>query len=221
MNAAIPTPADWPFPGAAPHGDLVLIGLTGKAGAGKDAVADRLCNQFGFVRASFAAPIKIMLEALLSYVGEDHAWLHERRLKERTIASLRATPRHMMQTLGTEWGRQCMRPSFWLDLQALHLGLAESIDAPVHDRIVLTDCRFPNEAAWIRQHGGEVVRIVRDQAAAIRTHASETQMDSIEPDTTIWNHGPTLEGLHALVDGLAATLGCEPREPMPQEFTTP
>lgn len=221
MMAAAVSPLRGDAPGGwagldagAPSTALVLIGLTGKAGAGKDAAADRLCAEFGFVRAAFAAPIKAMGEALLEYAGLDHAWMYERRLKERTIPELMASPRHMLQTLGTEWGRQCMGAGFWVRLLEQHLGLGVDL-SPVHDRIVVTDVRFANEAAWVRAHGGTVVRIVRDQAAAVRAHASEAQMDSIEPDTTIFNGGAMLDGLHELVDGLAATLGCERREPMP------
>lgn len=204
-------------PSDTPAERVIVIGITGRAGSGKDTAADHLCARYGFVRASFAAPIKVMLEALLEHAGEDHAWLHERSRKERTIGSLGVTPRHMMQTLGTEWGRQCMGPRFWVRLLALHLGLDVASSAPVHDRIVITDVRFPNEAAWIKeQPGGTVLRLVRDGLQAVRQHASESQADTIEPDTTIVNNGPTVDGLHTLLDGLADTLGCEDREPMPQ-----
>jgi len=84
--------------------------------------------------------------------------------------------------------------------------------------VVLTDCRFPNEAAAIRAAGGAIWRVVRppsDVAAALgegdpiaeqwwRGHASETEQDGIKADRTICNDG-TLDDLRQAV--LAAARG--------------
>ena len=192
---------------------FILLGLTGRAGSGKDTAADHLCRHFGFVRASFAEPIKTMLEAMLEHAGVDHAHLYEPSKKNTPIPQLRgATARQMMQTLGTEWGRECMGPHWWLHLLDRHLGI--SAGTPVHDRIVITDVRFPNEGEWLHQHGGHVLRLVRHHAAPVRAHASEQQIDLLPADFAIHNDGPTLCGLHALLDGLADSLGAEERDPL-------
>ncbi len=193
---------------------LALIGLTGLAGTGKDSAAQYLCEQYGFVQAAFADPIRSMVLQLLEEAGIDHAWATERRLKERPIPGLGVSARALMQTLGTEVGR-ALHPDLWVRHLRMRLGLdGQPSSAPVHDRIVLSDVRFGNEAAWLRARGGRLVRLHRDTAAGVRPHASELQVLDLVPDVDLWNNGPTLHGLHRLLDGVMADFGVEPREPV-------
>ena len=68
--------------------DPLIIGLIGRAGAGKDTAADYLCTAHGFERYAFAQPLKTMLEALFVEVGIDYARLFEPSLKEQPIELL-------------------------------------------------------------------------------------------------------------------------------------
>ena len=187
---------------------ITIIGLTGRAGSGKDTAADYLCHNYAFVRASFAEPLKAMLEAMLEHASIDHIWLHEPAYKNRPIPGLTASGRQLMQTLGTEWGRTCVSPDLWVTLLDRHLGI--SAERPVHDRIVITDVRFGNEAAWIKAQGGQLLRIVREQAVPVRAHESEQHIDGLDADCAIHNSG-SLQGLYALLDGHMASLDLEPR----------
>lgn len=54
-------------------------------------------------------------------------------------------------------------------------------------RFVISDVRFANEADWVRQRGGVIWRINRPQAAPVRAHVSETEMQSIQPDVCVDN----------------------------------
>jgi len=90
-----------------------LIGLTGPAGSGKDTVARLLCEQHGFVQMAFADPLRAMLKAGLGLTDEE---LHRRDLKEAPLEWLGKSPRQLLQTLGTEWGRQHVHPHLWLEL---------------------------------------------------------------------------------------------------------
>jgi hypothetical protein len=191
---------------------LILLGLTARAGSGKDTAADYLCQRYGFVRAGFADAPRNMLEALLEHVGVDHAWLFEPTLKERSIPVLGTSYRRTMQTLGTEWGRDMLDWDLWVRVLDAHLGL--TADRPVHDRIVITDVRFPNEAAWLHEQGGHLVRLVREQTAPVHPHISEQYTDKLAADSAIVNNSPTIAGLHSLLDGLMAQLRCEEREPL-------
>ena len=182
--------------------DFIIIGLTGPAGAGKDTVADYLCETHDFVRYSFAEPMRDMLEAMLAACDIDYAYLFERSLKEQPIPGLDVSARHMMQTLGTEWGR-ALHPDWWVRIAARHLGLPL---APVHDRIVLSDVRFGNEAQMIRSHGGSIVRVQRD-TLAVRAHVSETTLAGIEADHLIDNTG-SIARLHGHTDDLLDSLLC-------------
>ena len=188
-----------------------LIGITGRAHTGKDSAGAHLVRQYGFCRAAFADALKDMLEQMLAEAGEDHAWLHQPSRKNVVIPRLGVSAWQMMQTLG-DWG--CgLHPEWWVRLLALRVGYASAPEqaAPVHDRIVVTDVRFPNEAAWIRALGGQLIRLRRDQAPGVRHHCSEQHVDQLEVDVDLWNNGPTLVGLHGLVDGAMADFGITPR----------
>ena len=182
---------------------LLLIGLTGLAGTGKDTAADRLCSAHGFERYALADPIRDMLMAMLVGAGIDYSYLFDRDLKERGVPHIGISGRRLMQTLGTEWGR-ALDPDLWVRLAAITLGLHGASPAPVHDRIVITDVRFPNEAAWIESLGGRVVRVTRP-APAVAAHASEQHTTQLPCTLAIDNTG-TLADLHEQVDNLARCL---------------
>jgi hypothetical protein len=158
------------------HPAPLIIGLTGHAGTGKDTAADHLCNVHGFERYGFADPLRNMVESFLNDAGIDYAYLFERGLKEEPVPQLGISTRQMMQRLGTEWGRG-LRDDLWLRMADLALGLPH---APVHSRIVITDVRFPNEAAWLAGYGGRLVRIVRD-VPGVNAHESERYVSTLQP----------------------------------------
>lgn len=168
---------------------MKIIALTGLAGCGKSTVASVLA-EYGFGRVRFADPLKTMLRAL----GLGDAEI-EGPLKERPCHLLAGrTPRHAMQTLGTEWGRSCIGPDFWV-------GLWQRTACAVLDhggRVAAEDCRFPNEAAAARALGGEVWLVLRP-GLAVGGHASEQAGQDIVPDRIIRNDG-TLADLRRAVE---------------------
>jgi len=149
-----------------------LIGITGKAGAGKSTLANALCHEMGFVTWPFADPIKQMLISL--GVPEDVAYGNDvAKSKPLEVLSGR-TFREAAQTLGTYWGREIMHPDFWVAPWCL------GVDAPLKRgvKIVADDVRFDNEVRAILDRGGIIVHIERDGAGAkgaAARHASETQ----------------------------------------------
>lgn len=194
------------------HADPALIGLAGRAGAGKSAAGEYLFATYGFECVAFADAIKDLLAQLLADRGADHAHLHEAALKQQPIAELGGvTARHLMQSLG-DWGRT-LSPGFWIAQLAHRTGLQRG-GTPVHDRIVITDVRYPNEAAWIAAHGGVVLRLQRDGCSLAdeqAAHSSEAHVQHLGAHVDLLNNGPTLYGLHALLDGAMADLNLERR----------
>lgn len=181
---------------------IALIGITGQAGTGKDTVADYLAGTHHFEVDAFAEPLRDMLTALCTGHGIDYALLFERASKEQPLPHIGISPRRLMQTLGTEWGR-ALDPQLWVKLAAVRLGLHDLPNSsPVHDRIVLSDVRFAEEAAWIRSHGGRIVRVTRAGAASVASHLSETQ--PIRADVTIANDG-TIPELYRSIDRMLYT----------------
>lgn len=198
---------------------VTLIGLAGQAGTGKDTAALHLVQHYGFVQASFADPIRSMVLLMLEEAGVDHAYLTERSLKDQVIPGLGVSARALMQTLGTEVGR-ALEPDLWVRHLALRLGLHPAEAAPVHDRIVISDVRFPNEQRWVVAHGGGVIRLHRPGADPVRPHESEQHVQALKADVELHNDGPTVEGLYAKLDAVMADLRIDRREPF-STLTTP
>jgi hypothetical protein len=186
----------------APCGGRVIIGFAALANSGKSVAARRLIEQHGFVRGKFAAALKDMLRTFLRHRGADAATIErmiEGDLKERPAALLNGkSPRHAMQTLGTEWGRNCIDSELWVDTE-----MDAVRGSPA---VVFEDVRFPNEVAAIVRAGGFVVRIERPGAGASTPgHSSETGVADLPASLTIRNDG-TLDTFLAAIDQLAVTL---------------
>lgn len=157
---------------------MPLIGLAGPAGAGKSTVAAILKRRYGARVVPFAQPLKRMLRSL----GVPHASLYGAD-KERPLDVLCGrSARHAMQTLGTQWGRECIDANLWL------VAWAAAVNAlPAGSIVIADDLRFPNEAALIKASGGLVLRVARPGLVPIAgSHASETA--DFPADATVINN---------------------------------
>lgn len=145
-----------------------VVALTGAAGSGKSTVANYLIEHYGYFRIKFADPLKDMLRII--GLGEMHI---EGQLKETPIEWLDGrTPRYLMQTLGTEWGRHMVSRDIWV---AIWQNKVESwLHANPEYRIVVDDCRFANEAETVREMGGRIVALHRPGAGLAGKHPSES-----------------------------------------------
>ena len=130
-----------------------IIGLAGRAGAGKDSVANILATDGTTSRVAFADPLRDGLIAMFGLsLGLDRHALTDPARKERLFPELETTPRRLMQTLGTDWARKMIHPDVWvrvMDRRIKH-------HAMISRTLVITDVRFQNEAEWIYRKGGEV-----------------------------------------------------------------
>ena len=164
-----------------------LIGIAGRARSGKDTVANFIDAAIGGYRYSFADPIRAMLVPL----GVDLSDPYWQARKEESIPALGVSPRRMMQTLGTEWGRQLIHPDLWLIMA--HQRLLQNGPG-----MVISDVRFDNEAAWIRKHGGRIIHVIRPDTKAVEAHTSEDGIEMQDTDARLFNSG-TLEELQLSV----------------------
>jgi hypothetical protein len=144
-----------------------VVALTGAAGSGKTTAADYLIQHYGYQRVKFADPLKKMLRCL----GLAESQI-EGELKESPIEWLDdRSPRYLMQTLGTEWGRHMVSRDIWVSIWR------NTVDSWVNDvpdgRVVVDDCRFANEAEAVRALGGRIIALHRPGAGLPGRHASE------------------------------------------------
>jgi hypothetical protein len=159
-----------------------LIGLYSPApGCGKTTAANFLIEH---ERVSFAAPLKRAVWNLLNDLGLN-GFRYVYTDKEVIIPEIGVSARHMMQTLGTEWGRACIHPDFWV-----MIARAETQRIIANGgSVVIDDVRFPNEAAMIHDLGGELWEIDRPGITYDGGHSSEGGLEYITPDRVIINDG--------------------------------
>lgn len=159
----------------------MIIGISGKLRSGKSTLTSYLA-EYGFEELLFAGGLKDMICTLL---GVDRTTLESQEFKETEIPWVGTTPRKLMQTLGTEWGRT-INPNLWVNHtlnQARHF-----------PKVVISDVRFPNELQALHDINAITVRIVRDidRSGEEHTHPSETALDHVDNrlfDVVIDNNG--------------------------------
>lgn len=183
---------------------LPNFAVIGKAGAGKDTVAEVLMEAFphlGYQRFALADPLKDIAASL---------WGDEARRS-----------RHYLQGLGVSVRE--LNKDTWVDHLFRRIGEAAPFAADDHrpGRIIVTDCRFANELQRFREEGFTVLRVEAPQVLRVDRlrrngklqdeaeleHVSETELDGARADHTIINDASKFD----LVDQLTEILNRESR----------
>lgn len=166
-----------------------LIGIMGLARVGKDTATAHLCDTYGMESYAFADPIKSMLTGVFGDLFRDGD-------REAPIDWLGKSPRQLMQTLGTEWGREVVHPDLWVLVADQMWKKYQEIGWGAG--VVLSDVRFRNEAEWVLSQGGLLISLSRDGVAAVATHVSEQNIPFDLANVSLENNG-TVEELAAAV----------------------
>jgi hypothetical protein len=205
---------------------MILLGLAGRAGAGKDTVADYLVSRYGFVKFSFSdALYREVADAF--QVGEP--LLRERDTKEvpsrllqlglcqdprffdlaKTFAAenVPLSPRQVLQWWGTEY-RRAQDPNYWVnqaDQWVYNLWAMYQYPEQRPQLFVNTSVRFPNEREWVHKFtNGQVWHIRRGDAGTVHAHVSETPLDIWEYERELYNND-TIDRLHRGIELLLST----------------
>ncbi len=202
----------------------MIIGICGLIGAGKDTAADYLVNFHEFRRDSFASTLK---DAVAAVFGWDRELLEGRTKEAREwrekvdpwwserLDMPTLTPRWVLQNWGTEVCRNAFHNDIWI--ASLENKLRRS-----RNNTVISDCRFYNEVAAIKNQGGQVIWIQRGitphwyniasqanrgDSAALRwleqqgIHASEYSWAGTQFDHVVENNG-TVASLYSQLSDL-------------------
>lgn len=176
----------------------MLLGLSGYAQSGKDTIGQALVRNYGFTRYAFADVLKEVVYRLnpvadigdvrVQEIVDDYGWEEAKNISE---------VRRLLQVMGTEAGRDVLGTNIWVDTVLNRV-------RPTED-VVITDCRFPNEAQAVKNRGGHVVRVVRAGVDAANDHPSETSLDTWPFDMVVDNNG-TLEDVDWIAESVYSTL---------------
>lgn len=165
---------------------------------GKSTIAHYLVHCHGYKVLSFASPLLEMVETFLMHHGlniEDiEHYCYE--AKETPIPGIGKSYRHLARTLGTEWGRNLVKETTWLDAFEQKFDRYSS-----KHPIVVDDMRFRNEAALLMSKKFLLVHVHREnnRSSLNDTHQSDVELSFFTGwDHVIDNNG-TIDDLHESV----------------------
>ncbi len=190
----------------------MLIGLNGWPSSGKDTVAGILVEELGYRQYALADKVREALYLVNPLVGaggdlrvRDVVDLHGWDKAKRHLV-FGTEIRQLMQRVGTESARTVFGADVWVTT------LSSAIDRDLritHDDsprgVVVSDVRLTNEAEWVIERGGVVVRIERAGIGPVNNHASEQPLPVALIGSTVANDGSLVE-LRAAVLHLAEKL---------------
>jgi hypothetical protein len=161
----------------------MIIGLSGYARSGKDTVAGMLMGIHGYERVAFADKIRTLLFEMDPIIMHGDMWFRLQDIVESKGWEEAKTEypeiRRLLQDLGVG-GRQLLEDSVWINAALNRFDAA--------DKVVVTDVRFKNEAACIKELGGQVWRINRINVGPANDHISEVDLDDWNFDGIITNN---------------------------------
>lgn len=161
----------------------MIIGLTGKARAGKSTVAKAL-NYYGFEEIAFADELK----AIANRISNHTVNFRDDYIKEMPILNGK-TPREFLQKLGTEFVKPYFGEDIWIKHLEMYIDSYYAFDCSGPDlNFVISDVRFEAEAEWVKSRGGKIILVQRpnhDNGITNPGHPSEQGLDKKYIDKVI------------------------------------
>lgn len=178
----------------------MLIGVAGKAGSGKDTVAEHLFFQHGFCKIAFADALRKACGAMFGFSAVQ---MSDREMKEAVDPYWGLSPRRALQLLGNDAVKPVFGNDVWVKRWLMDYNLIRDTD-----HVVVSDVRFDLEADLIREQGGVIIHLERPGAGLsgeAGQHSSEAGVRFLEGDLLLLNNG-NLTDLFDKLDALMVTL---------------
>ena len=136
---------------------IVVIGLVGHKGTGKDTVAQYLVEKYGFKQFSFASILKDVLSIVFGWSREmlEGTTKESREWREVVDPFWKCSPREALQKVGTDCFRNIIDPDIWVK------SVQKQILTGKYERVVISDCRFINEINLIHELKGTLIWVQR------------------------------------------------------------
>lgn len=173
----------------------ILIAIAGNIKVGKSSVTDHMIAEYDFKEDAFARVLKIIGIACGFHHDEMYG-TQEQKLQINPHFGV--SGRQFLQIVGSELFRD-MLPTllpglkdklgnckFWSHVWQINY------QASNQKNVVVSDCRFPDEAAAIRKNGGIIIKIHRpslSREGAEYQHQSESHIDNLYYDVKLINDG--------------------------------
>jgi len=174
----------------------MLIGVCGKAGSGKDTIADYLVKKYNFKKIALADPIKRMVEDV--FVLDKHT-VYDRVAREQPLPQWNGwTVRKFLQIIGTELFRKNIDDAVWVK------SLWYRVKEDPKSNYVVSDVRFPNELSYLNANCPDffTIKVKRqgfDGVVGVKGHESEAY--DLETNYILENNG-SFKDLYTKVDGI-------------------
>jgi len=162
---------------------------------GKSETAKYFVKEYKYNMLTFAEPMKDMIGVVLKGLGYGEDKIYEMlygNLKELVIPELGVTPRFLLVTLGSKWGRGMINDDMWIKIA---LG---NLDPNL--RYVCEDVRLLNEAEHLREKGFKIIRVINPRIPLVES-ISEGKLDDYSFDHVIMNDG-SIEDLHEQIENI-------------------
>jgi hypothetical protein len=196
----------------------MVIGVSGKARSGKDTFSEMLAKELNkeayppYVMMAFAHELKTRCQAAfdLSY---EQLWGNEKEEPDKRYIKIAKDPRSFEEKtkeLGVIPGlpidiywtaREIMQEygAFYrsIDSQFWIKNLFRVAEQKEYKNVIITDVRYLNEADYILEHGGAVIRVERENKDDVHgmQHPSEVELDGYKKFTFTVLNNSTLEVL--------------------------
>lgn len=165
----------------------IVIGFSGKMGTGKNYIAEKVLpavlskvipdTQYYYM--AFGDQIKVELGCRRPHLTYD--LLFEKKTKD---------VRQLLQQYGTENGRNVHGEHIWIKSLDLWMDIYKHRSPDKNNIFVVTDVRFKNEAKWVEDNNGILIRvdapirnedrIKQEESQDIKNHVSEVDLDDYD-----------------------------------------
>ena len=182
---------------------MKLIALNGKKQSGKDTIFNMSRDIFRYPdttrvgRVAFADAIKHEVSDITGFRAD---FIEEHKEKFRSL----------LQVWGSDFRRQFSGDDYWINKMDAILEASKEH----YDVMFITDCRFKNEAAFIKAKGGHVIRVERrvesydtlQDLPDLDSHISENDMNDYSDFDYVINNDKTHKELEQAIKDMLVTL---------------
>lgn len=185
------------------HFAPTIIGFCGAKGHGKDTAAQVLIDKYDFVKVSFADRLR---KTVATALGCNESYFLDPERKEEIDPRTGKSRRYWLQWIGTE-GFRHLWDDVWIE------AWKQDVRNANHDRILVTDLRFPNEFTAISGMKNAMTIRVENPRKPVNNdaHASELHYRDFDVDYVI-NNAFSIEALHNHVRLIAENNGITERK---------